>query len=187
MVAFEKQDQEHPPQPGGVVFVGSSSIRLWKLDEEFPGKGYVNRGFGGSEMADSVHFFDRIVLPHRPRMIVLYAGDNDLAKGKTACRVAEDFAAFVKHMHEVLPETKLVYVAVKPSLKRWNIVHHGRAANALIEAACIDDELLTYLDISTPMLGPDGKPRPELFADDGLHLNSKGYELWTSLLVPHLK
>lgn len=187
IVKFEELDQAAPPSPGGVLFVGSSSIRLWKLDKSFPDRTYINRGFGGSQLADSVYFFDRIVKPHRPRVIVLYAGDNDLASEKPPCQVAADFQAFADHMHAELPDTKLVYIAIKPSLKRWNIVHKGRAANAVISAICEDDDKLTFLDIATPMLTTDGTPNPELFLPDGLHLNLKGYALWTQLLEPHLQ
>jgi lysophospholipase L1-like esterase len=184
---FEEQDKASPPAQGGVLFVGSSSIRLWKLDKAFPEKGYINRGFGGSQLADSVYFFDRIVKPYKPRLIVLYAGDNDLANEKTPCQVAADFQAFVDRMHAELPETKLIYIAIKPSLRRWNIVHKGQAANAVINAICVDDEKLTFVDIAPPMLLEDGTPNPDLFLPDGLHLNLKGYTLWKQQLEPHLQ
>lgn len=184
--AFEQQDREDPPQPGGVLFVGSSSIRMWDLDESFPDLNALNRGFGGSEVADAVHFADRIVLPYRPRLIVLYAGDNDIARDKPPCRVYEDFRKFVAVVHKELPETRIVYIAIKPSLARWELIHRMRAANALIAAECHEHPLLTFLDIEPPMLGEDGRPREELFVEDGLHLSDAGYALWSDLLRPHL-
>ncbi len=187
IAAFEQQDREQPPQPGGVLFIGSSSIRRWDLDASFPDLHAVNRGFGGSQVADSVHFADRIVFPHRPRIIVMYAGDNDLAAGKTPCRVHEDFQAFVAKVRAELPEAKVVFIAIKPSLKRWNLIHRVRAANALVSATCVEDPLLTFVDVDAPMLGADGQPRPELFVSDGLHLSEQGYEIWADLLRPHLQ
>ncbi|MFG0335612.1 MAG: SGNH/GDSL hydrolase family protein, partial [Maioricimonas sp. JB049] len=186
MKKFEQADRDQPPSPGGVLFVGSSSIRLWDLEESFPGVDAVNRGFGCSHVADSVHYFDRIVATHKPRVIVIYAGDNDIAGRKTPCRVLEDFRQFVAKVDQTLPDTKVVFIAIKPSRQRWNLVHRMRAANALIKAECLDSDHLEFVDVDTPMLGEDGTPREELFAKDGLHLSSAGYELWTDLVRPHL-
>jgi lysophospholipase L1-like esterase len=110
-----------------------------------------------------------------------------VAAGKTPERVREDFQAFVKAVHAPLPRTRILFIAIKPSVQRWKLFETQRKANALIEAYCKQDERLTYLDVVKPMLGADGKPRPELFVKDGLHLNADGYQLWNSLLKPHLK
>lgn len=183
---FEEKDRKNPPDKGGVLFVGSSSIRFWKLYRHFPELMPLNRGFGGSEVADSLHFADRIVLPYEPRIIVMYAGDNDIAGGKSPAEVHSDFQKFVSVVHEKLPETRIVYVAIKPSIKRWKLVDKMRAANSLILATCAEDVRLEFVDIDTPMIGDDGMPRPELFVQDGLHLSEEGYKLWTSLVKPHL-
>lgn len=187
IAGFEAQDRQAPFAPGGVVFVGSSSIRLWKLDQSFPELRALNRGFGGSEVADSVHFADQLVIKHKPAVVVMYAGDNDLKNGKTPERVAADFGTFVARVHKALPETRIVYLAVKPSLARWNLIDDVRATNALIESQCDADKRLVFADIAQPMLGDDGRPRPELFAKDGLHLSDKGYELWTRIVTPHVR
>lgn len=187
IAAFEQQDKDKPPPKNAILFAGSSSIRLWDVAKSFPGMDVVNRGFGGSVIADSVHFADRLILKHKPRIVVLYAGDNDIAGGKTPEQVLADFKAFVKAVHAGLPKTKIVYISIKPSIQRWRLIDTIRKANSLIEATCKQDERLLYLDVVKPMLGDDGKPRPELFVADGLHMNAKGYELWTSLLKPHLK
>lgn len=184
---FEEQDKANPPAKDGVLFVGSSSIRLWKLDESFPKLDAINRGFGGSEIADSTHFADRIILKHEPRLILLYAGDNDIAKGKSAETVTDDFRKFVKVVHARLPKSRIVFIAIKPSIQRWSLADENAKANAAILDICNKDERLNYADIWKPMIGKDGKPRPELFAKDGLHLNSKGYELWTSIVKPLIK
>lgn len=184
---FEQQDKDNPPPKKAILFVGSSSIRMWKVDKSFPKKDVINRGFGGSEIADSIHFAPRIILKHKPRIIVLYAGDNDIARGKSPEQVSNDFKAFVQTIHEALPKTKIAFLAIKPSIKRWNLVEKMKKANAMIVKQCEENENLSYVDIFKPMLGEDGKPKSELFAKDGLHLNPQGYQLWTKVLTPHLK
>ena len=187
IAAFEAADRERPPPAGGVVFVGSSSIRLWNtLAEDFPGVPVVNRGFGGSELSDALRFADRIVLPYRPRMVVVYAGDNDLWAGETPEQVFEDFRALVRTIHDELPRTRVAFIAVKPSVARWRIEGEVRRTNQLIREFAAADPRVDYIDIFTPMLGSDGRPRPELFVDDGLHLNARGYELWKSVVAPFL-
>ncbi|NQU24437.1 MAG: hypothetical protein HQ567_24410 [Candidatus Nealsonbacteria bacterium] len=184
---FEARDKEAFPPEGGVLFVGSSSIVGWDLKKHFPDLPAINRGFGGSQVADSLHFAERIVLPYRPRVIVLYAGDNDVAAGKSPQQVLADYRALVAKVHAKLPKTRIAFVAVKPSIKRWNLVEKMREANALVQAETEKDERLVFVDVDRPMIGDDGKPRPELFKPDGLHLNEKGYELWSDLVRPYLK
>jgi len=184
--AFEKQDELHPPSKQAVLFVGSSSIRRWDLGKSFPGLVTINRGFGGSQLADSVRYAERLILKHEPRVVVVYAGDNDLAQGKSPEQVCADFQALVAEIHGQLPHTKIIYIAVKPSIKRWNIVAQGREANRLIRAVTDGDERLGFLDIQQAMLGADGTPRKELFVADGLHLSDEGYKLWAAMLGPQL-
>jgi len=180
--AFEKQDREHPPRPGGVLFVGSSSIVRWKLDEAFPELGALNRGFGGSEVADSLYYADRIMLPYRPRIVVFYAGDNDTANGASAEEVAENFATLAEKIHTALPETRLLFLAIKPSRSRWKLVEVQREANRLIAEQAKGSDYLEFVDVATPLLGDDGLPRRELFEDDELHINAAGYRIWNELL-----
>ncbi len=183
---FEAREEAEPSPKGAIVFIGSSSIRFWDLAKWFPDPPVVNLGFGGSEIADSTRYADRILLPLAPRVVVLYAGDNDISMGKTPDQVASDYRAFVAKVHDPLPRTRIVFIAVKPSLARWNLVGAMRKANETIRAATAKDSRLAFVDIDTPMIGPDGKPRPELFVEDGLHLSAEGYKLWTSLVRPHL-
>ncbi len=185
--AFEEQDRKSPPPEDAVLFLGSSSIRGWDLPKYFPGIKAINRGFGGSHISDSVEFASRIVIPYKPRVIVFYASDNDIAAGKSPETVLEDFKAFVRTIHESLPDTQIVFISIKPSIQRWRLVGDMRKANKHIQAFTEADERLRYVDIDQPMIGKDGKPRPELFVDDGLHLNAAGYKLWTSLVLPHLR
>lgn len=189
MEAFSEADRREPTPPGGVVFVGSSSIRLWNLEKSFPEMepAPLNRGFGGSEVEDSLKHVELLVLRHKPRLVVVYAGDNDIAGGKSPQRVANDFAQLTKRITKALPETRIVYIAIKPSFARWNLADKMHEANRLIHQQCADHKQLTMVDVWKPMLGEDGKPRAELFVKDGLHLSPKGYELWTSLLKPVLQ
>jgi lysophospholipase L1-like esterase len=187
IAAFERRDRDKPPSKNGLLFVGSSSIRLWNLSKSFPDLTTINRGFGGSGLADAVHFAPRIVLKYEPRVIVLYAGDNDIAAGKTPEQVGADFRDFVQTVHKKLPKTRIIFLSIKPSIQRWRLIDTIRKANALVEAECNKGERLRYLDVATPMLGSDGKPRSELFAKDGLHLNEEGYKLWASALLPILR
>lgn len=184
---FEAQDKTSPQSKGANLFVGSSSIRMWKLDQSFPKFKTINRGFGGSEIADSIHFADRIILKHQPAVILLYAGDNDISHGKSAEVVTADFQKFVSVVRKKLPDARIAFIAIKPSIKRWNLASQIRKANKEIAAICAADQKMDYVDIFKPMLGKDGKPRPELFLKDGLHLNEQGYKIWAKAMQPLLK
>lgn len=186
LAAFEQQDQKSPAE-GGIVFVGSSSIRLWDLAKYFPNVPALNRGFGGSQMIDSVNHADLLVIRHKPKIVIVYAGDNDLAAGKTPQQVSNDFKAFVAKVRSALPSTRVAYIGVKPSIQRWALVDKVRQTNALIREYCDTDDRLGFVDVDGPMLGWHGKPRQDLFIADGLHLSPKGYALWTMLVQPFLE
>ena len=184
--AFEEADKRRPPDKHVVLFIGSSSIRLWEgLEQSFPGVKVINRGFGGSEIADSTRYVSRIVVPYQPRMIVLYAGDNDLAAGKMPEQVFEDYKAFVSTVRRSLPQTRIAFISIKPSPARASLIENMRAANELIRMYTAHDKSLVYIDVFTKMLGADGKPRPELFGPDALHMSKAGYDLWKQLITPY--
>ncbi|HTL18257.1 MAG TPA: SGNH/GDSL hydrolase family protein [Patescibacteria group bacterium] len=187
IAAFEASDHTNPPPKGCIVFVGSSSIRMWSsLKADFPGLPVLNRGFGGSELADSFNLADRIILPYAPREVVIYAGANDLANGKAPEIVFGDFAALYSRIHERLPATRIVFIATAPNPKRWAIVDKMRTFNSLVAEYCRSHGVI-FIDVFPLMLGPDGKPRPDIFLKDGLHMNAKGYEIWAKALAPHVK
>ena len=187
ILAFEASDKTNPPPAGATLFIGSSSIRLWTtLAEDFPKHRVMNRGFGGSQLIDSVRYAKRIVLPYKPRLVVLYAGGNDINGGKTPEQVAADYRAFVKTVHNALPATRIAYISIAPNPARWAQVDRVRAANSLIEAHTRTDERLAFIDVFPKMLGEDGQPRPEIFVADRLHMNPKGYELWRGSVGPIL-
>jgi lysophospholipase L1-like esterase len=185
--AFEERDQASPPAPGGIVFVGSSTIVGWSLAKHFPDLPAINRGFGGSQMADAARYADRIVIPCKPRTVVLYSGDNDIAGGKSPEQVAADFRAFLDKVRAALPDATAVFIPIKPSIARWKLVDKMRRANTLISRAMQQDPNCVYADIHWELLGPDGKPRKELFKEDGLHLNERGYTVWSRALRPYLE
>ena len=170
------------------MFVGSSSIRLWKtLKEDFPGRVVVNRGFGGSGVSHAVMYFDRIILPLEPKRIVFYSGENDIAQNKPPQRVAADFKEFVGLVHRHWPDVKVDYIAMKPSPSRWHLHERTKEGNRLIEEFTKTDPRLSFINVEPAMLGADGKPREELFVQDKLHMNEKGYEIWTKLVNERLK
>jgi lysophospholipase L1-like esterase len=183
---FEAKDQETPPPAHPILFTGSSSIGFWKVDESFPDLPVLNRGFGGSTFADLDLFAERLVYPYDPAAIVVYSGDNDVAKGRASETIVASFAGFMKQVRAKLPEVPVFIIGVKPSPSRMQYIDAMKRVNAGLEQAAQADPQLTYIDVATPMLGKDGQPRAELFRRDNLHMNEEGYKLWTSLLRPLL-
>ena len=181
---FETWDRKNSFSADAVLFVGSSSIVRWTTREHFPTLNVINRGFGGSEISDVNHFIDRIVLPYRPRVIVFYAGDNDIASGKSSQQVLRDYETFTKRVRATLPDTRIVFVSIKPSVSRWHLWPAMTDANRRIERFSHDDPGLLYADVATPLLASDGEPRRALLDADGLHLNDDGYKVWTRVLTP---
>ncbi len=186
--AYTQADAVKAPAPGAVVFVGSSSILKWTtVAADFPFAKVLNRGFGGSELSDSVFYADRIVIPYAPRTVVVYAGENDLQAGKSAEALLADFQAFCGKIHPALPQTKIIFVSIKESPSRAKIREKVLLANKLIAAECAKDPRRTFVDVATPMLDAAGQTRPELFQADMLHMQPAGYAIWTKVLTPYLK
>jgi lysophospholipase L1-like esterase len=186
VAAFEAADQVSPPPKGEIVFAGSSTMQRWDVTSYFPDLKIINRGIGGTELSDAARYIDRLVLKHEPRLIVLYAGDNDVGVGELSEQVAADFERFARAVFAKLPQTKILYVGIKPSLLRWMQIDRMRMANQVIRAICERDDRLAFVDFDGLMLGWDEKPRRELFVEDGLHLSPLGYQIWTAALRPFL-
>lgn len=186
IAAFEEQDAQNPPKPGQIVFVGSSSIRFWtSLQQDMKPRDVLNRGFGGSMLHHSTHFADRIIFPYKPSAIVLYAGDNDIGSmtaPRSPAQVAEDFDMFVARIRSGLGTVPIFYIAIKPSTLREEKWPEMAKLNGMIADRAKTDPSLNFIDVATPMLNPDGKPKDEYLVWDGLHLNEKGYELWTRIV-----
>lgn len=189
LAAFARADQERFPAPGGVVFVGSSTVRMWtRMQQDFarvPG-GIVNRGFGGSTLLDCSLFARDLVVRYKPRQVMVYAGDNDLAEGRTPLQVLDSFARFANAVRAELPDTRISFISVKPSPSREQLMPQIRETNHVISAYLNLLPNSEYIDIYTPMIGADGRPRPELFRSDKLHMTDEGYRLWHSVIAPHL-
>jgi len=186
IAAFEASDRTNPPPANGIVFVGSSSIRLWKtLATDFPGLPVVNRGFGGSQLADSVNFADRVIIPYHPRQVVVYAGGNDINAGKAPELVYGDFVALMTKLRAQLPKARLAYIASAPNPSRWAQVEKVKRLNSLAEAYCHRHHL-DFINVFPLMLGPDGLPKPDIYVADRLHMNPKGYAIWREAVAPYL-
>jgi hypothetical protein len=185
--AFEEADRERAPEAGGIIFVGSSSIRFWStLDEDMAPLPVLNRGFGGAHFIHVVHNTPRIVLPYAPRAVVVYAGDNDIGAGTSVEGVVGGYREFVRLMHEALPDTAIYYLSIKPSKLRWKLWPEMSEANAEIEAIAQSDPRLHYLDVASPLLDARGRPRDDVYLLDGLHMNAAGYAAWTAVVRPVL-
>lgn len=188
IAAFEAKDKTTPPPANGIVFVGSSSIRLWDgLPEAFPGKPIIQRGFGGSEMGDVIKYMPRLVNAYSPKQIVLYAGDNDIGRGVSARDVSNGFMTFFMLARKANPGATISFIAIKPSVARKQYLAVQAEANRLIKTYLASQRNTSFIDVYTPMLDASGQPKPELFQADGLHLNAQGYDLWKQIIGPALK
>jgi lysophospholipase L1-like esterase len=187
IAAFETRDRTNPPPTNAVLFIGSSTIRLWTtLATDFPGQQVINRGFGGSEIADSTHFADRILFPYAPKSIFFRAGGNDIANGEAPEAVFEDFKAFVSAIHARLPATEIFFISWNPTPVRWQNRDKETMLNNLAQEYALHTPHLKYVEASSFVLGADGKPRPELFRADKLHFNAAGYQLLAERVRPFL-
>ncbi len=184
---FKNWDDKNSFPANAVLFVGSSSIRMWKTQKYFPRLKVINRGFGGSHISDVIYFFDDVVKKYKPAKIVFYCGDNDIAAGKTPERVYSDFKRFVKMVEDSVGKIDLIFIPIKPSINRWKFWTEMNKANMMIKEFIDMKENLFYADIVKPMLNPNGIPQKEIFLEDGLHLNNKGYKIWTTVLEKYLR
>jgi lysophospholipase L1-like esterase len=190
--AFESKDRANRPAPGGIVFVGSSTFAFWDtLELDMEPLPVIRRGFGGSTIRDVIHYTPRIVLPYEPRMVILYAGDNDIwfkhqhgVDAHAAEECLADVQAFVRIVHDAIPDASIYFVSIKPSPSRWGIWPLMARANTLVKEIMASDPRLHYIDTTPVMFDDQGRVRDDLFKKDMLHLNAKGYALWTSVIKP---
>ena len=182
---FAVWDSKNSFPEDAILFVGSSSVRLWPTAAAFPGKPIINRGFGGSEISDVIHFYKQIIWPYMPTKIFLYAGDNDIGHGKTADQVFEDYKELVELLRTDLPDSELIFISIKPSKQRWDWWPTMVEANRMVREYANEHASLGYADLATPLLDEDGLPK-DVYVEDGLHLNDQGYDLWREALAPYL-
>ncbi len=185
---YDSLDKINPPEKNGTVFVGSSSIRMWKdAEQKFKKYDVINRGFGGSQASDANYYFDQLVKKYEPAKIVYYEGDNDVAAGKSSETILEDFKEFVGKVESNFPNAQIGFISIKPSPRRWNLSTQMQEANALIASYCQQKDNLTYIDVFSPMLGDNGRPMPQLYLKDSLHMTPAGYKIWSKQVKPFLK
>lgn len=182
---FEQADKQKMPPKGAVLFLGSSSIRLWPgLENDFAPLPVINRGFGGSTIPEVMYYASRIVWKYEPKVIVFYCGENDLAGQTAPAVVFQNFKKFIGETEKNLPNTTLVFISAKPSPQRWNLWRTFQQFNSMVEQFAGSRKNMLYIDISPTLMGPDQQPDPSLFVEDKLHINSKGYEKWVAVLKP---
>ncbi|MBL8878490.1 MAG: hypothetical protein JNG88_05150 [Phycisphaerales bacterium] len=186
IAAFESYDRKTSPPRDAILFTGSSTIVLWPTARSFSDRVVLNRGFGGSQYSDLVRYYGRIIRPYKPRAIVLYSGDNDVAEGRTPAEIHAAFCELMRLIRADCAEVPVVVVSIKPSRARWALWPTMQQANALIAKECGRDRNATFVDIIAGLLAGDGEPRSEFFEEDQLHLNAQGYALLTQKLVPVL-
>ena len=189
IAAFEASDRAHPPAPGGILFIGSSSIRMWTtLAEDFAGLPVVNRGFGGSQIHHVTAFVPRIVVPYKPKLIVFYCGANDIASHqRTVDEVVSDYKEFVRTVRASLPQVRIAFISAAPNPARWALKASYVDLNKRIQTYSDADPLLGFIDVWKAMLGDNGQPRPEMFIEDRLHMNANGYALWRQIVGIYLR
>ena len=179
---FMEWDSKNYYPREAVLFVGSSSIVGWNTYESFPDMVVLNRGFGGSQMSDLLYYYDKVVLKYRPKIIVLYSGDNDIAGGKTWEVTSNDYMSFFALTHKKLPETKIVVLPIKPSSMRWNLWPSMNKVNLTIKEYSQNDDMVYYVDLASCLLTKDEVPDNRFFKADKLHLNPDCYKVWTAIL-----
>ena len=186
--AFQKEDSLQPPPKNAILFVGSSSFRLWKnLNDAFPGCNIINRGFGGSSLPHVIQYANEIIFPYEPKQVIIYCGENDLtAEGVTGDTVFQRFRNLFTLIRSRLQNVPVVFVSIKPSPSRWQLKEEMMAANKLVKKFLSSQKKAEFVDVWSSMLNKDGTPREELFLADRLHMNEQGYAIWTKKLKPHL-
>jgi lysophospholipase L1-like esterase len=183
---LERLARTSPVLARPIVFYGSSSLRLWSsLAEDLGEPGIINLGFGGSTMAACAHFFERLVVPRQPKSLVLYAGDNDLGDGRPASEVVASFRELRRKVDTILGPIPFTFISIKPSPARWPLTDAIRSVNHSIKTDLESRQHSDYVDVFSVMLGSDGRPRPELYAEDGLHLSREGYRVWAEQILLH--
>lgn len=191
LAAFDAEDKASMPPTGAIAITGSSSVRRWHptIKQDLAGLTVIPRGFGGSTMADALYWIDRLAIRYKPRAVVVYEGDNDTGTYDVpAAKIVQQFEQIAAKVHAALPQTRVYVVSIKPSVLRWKTWPEAVKANQMLKALPAKDKLITYIDVATPMLQPNGQVMTDIFVEDNLHLNEKGYKIWTAairaVLVP---
>ncbi len=186
---FKKRDSAVAPPRNAILFIGSSSFTMWKdVQQDFPGHTIINRGFGGSTLLDQLRYIRDIVYPYHPKQIVIYCGENDIAASDTTTGedVAYRFKELFQQIRKKFPKVQVTYVSMKPSPSRQMLLPKMRRGNELIKKFLASKKRTGYIDVYKEMIDDEGKPRTDIFLDDNLHMNEKGYTIWRRMIAPHL-
>ena len=178
---FEAWDAKNTSPENALLFTGSSSIRFWNTADSFPGYSVINRGFGGSQISDMLHYYDQIIGRYSPSLIILYCGENDIASGKAIYHVFEDYLALLEQINRDYPQTPVLFISIKASSSRLDQTERFAAFNRMVQAYSRTSRLLFYANLASP-LSKNGRPDDSYFGEDLLHLNDRGYELWNERL-----
>lgn len=171
-----------------VVFTGSSSIRMWRDVQTFYSDiNAINTGFGGSHMSDLLFYLDELVLKHKPQKVFIYEGDNDVSDSKKSVNILITTTQVVNRIKESLPEAEILLISPKPSISRWQLKENYEQLNGMLEKYSSTTEGVTFIDVWNPMLNEQGTPLSDIFLEDNLHMNSKGYEIWGRVIGEYLK
>lgn len=186
---FKKQDSISFPPKNAILFAGSSSFTKWTdVQKYFPSYPIINRGFGGSSLLDVIRYSEDVIFRYQPKQIVIYCGENDIAAVDTITGkiVFERFKQLFTIIRNRFPKIKLVYISMKPSPARWQMKDRMISGNRLIKKYLNKQEHTKFISVWKKMLGADGKPMPDIFVADNLHMNAKGYAIWQKLIEPYL-
>jgi lysophospholipase L1-like esterase len=188
--AFKKQDSVSVPPKNAILFIGSSSFTMWKdVNQYFPGYRIINRAFGGSTLVDQLRYVREVVFPYKPKQVIIYCGENDLAASDTvdANDVANRFKSLFTMIRNKFPKTYIVYVSMKPSPSRHMLASKMIGGNELIKKYLSSRSRTAFIDIYKEMIDDEGKPKEELFLEDNLHMNKIGYAIWKKAIEPYLR
>ncbi len=175
-------------EKGGIVFTGSSSIRMWKnLQEEFPNVPIINTGFGGSQASDLLTHLEALVLRYEPIAVFIYEGDNDVNAGKSPEVIMKDLDQIFQRLFKQREGISIYFIGAKPSPSRWQLKTEYEAFNKALERYSKGMINATYVNVWNPMLDSIGNPRPELFLEDMLHMKPEGYKIWKEQINPLLE
>lgn len=186
--SYIESDKSNPPPEGCYLFIGSSSMRMWKsLEEDFKEYPVINRGFGGSHFSDAIYYFNDLIGIYNPDKIIIYEGDNDIAGNKSPGKIMKDLKELLGMIRDNLDQPDIAIISAKPSPRRWDLRDKYEKLNAKIEKLAGRDQDLTYIDVYTFMLNEYGRPEPELFLEDSLHMTEKGYKIWEDQIRPFVE
>lgn len=185
---FEESDKANPPEEAPILFVGSSSIVMYKdLADHFPEHKVLNRGFGGSQFSDLLRYDDRVIYPYKPSKIFIYEGDNDLAAGEKPKNIIKEAKELRERIARELPDVPVVFISPKPSVARWEMKKQYEELNRRLKKYAEEEPLTMFADVWAAMLDENGKVYDHVFIEDNLHMNEEGYKIWQSVLAPYME